>query len=217
MSEQWQQWQLRFAALSLRERVLILITGLVVVVLPSYYLWIEPASLKQERAEKELVQATAKYNNNINLIEFSKNKLREDPNQDISRQLKQLKTQLAQIDQSLEQQQAGLIPVEQMAEVLEQLLQKSPGLVLVAMDSLAPKPVLSSEESNPDSLNFYRHGIRLKLSGGYFPLLKYLQVVEDLPQRFLWQLIDYQVDEYPKADITIDIYTLSTNKDFISG
>jgi MSHA biogenesis protein MshJ len=33
----------------------------------------------------------------------------------------------------------------------------------------------------------------------------------------LWQLIDYQVDEYPKADITIDIYTLSTNKDFISG
>ncbi|WP_220720215.1 type II secretion system protein M [Agarivorans litoreus] len=217
MSEQWQQWQIRFASLSLRERILILITGLIVVVLPSYYLWIEPASLKQDRAEKELAQALAKYHDNNNLIEFSKDKLREDPNQDVRRQLKQLNAQLTQIDQSLEQQQAGLIPVEQMAEVLEQLLQQSSGLVLVAMDSLAPKPVLSNEESNPDSLNFYRHGIRLKLSGGYFPLLKYLQIVEDLPQRFLWQLIDYQVEEYPKADITIDIYTLSTNKDFISG
>ncbi|MDO6686841.1 MULTISPECIES: type II secretion system protein GspM [unclassified Agarivorans] len=217
MSEQWQQWQATFAGLSLRERLLILVTGLLVIILPSYYLWIEPASIKQNKAETELAEATRKYAENADLIEFSKMKLREDPNKDIKAELLQLHAQLEQVDKKLELQQAGLIPVEQMTEVLEKLLQKSDGLMLVSMDSLAPEAILSSAESSADSLNFYRHGIRLKLNGGYFPLVKYLQVVEELPQRFLWQLIDYQVLEYPRADITIDIYTLSTNKDFISG
>ncbi|UPW18007.1 hypothetical protein M0C34_17500 [Agarivorans sp. TSD2052] len=217
MTEQWSHWQARFAALSLRERILILCVGLVVVGFPAYYLWLEPALIKQVKAEKEFVQLSKALDDNQQLIAFSKNKLREDPNTEINAELKHWQSQLSQIDSKLELQQAGLIPVEQMAEVLEKLLQKNEGLSLVALDSIAPQAVLSSSETSSDSLNFYRHGIRLQLSGSYFPLVKYLEILEALPQRFLWQLIDYKVDQYPKADIIINIYTLSTNKDFISG
>ncbi|WP_427980883.1 type II secretion system protein GspM [Agarivorans sp.] len=217
MTEHWQHWQSVFSELSLRERVLILLTGVVLIALPTYYLLLEPSMLKQQQAERELSQANIALRETQQLIELSELKLRQDPNQAIARQLSQLQSQLSQIDSELAAQNAGLISVSQMAGVLERLLAKSEGLQLLAMESLPPQAVLSTEEQGAESVNFYRHGIRLSLSGGYFALLDYLQKVEALPQRFLWQLMDYQVLEYPATEITIEIYTLSSNKDFISG
>ncbi|WP_432463820.1 hypothetical protein [Agarivorans sp. QJM3NY_33] len=217
MTERWQQWQQRFASLSLRERALILISGFVVLSFPAYYFWLEPMSLQQAKAKTAFIRLSAELKENQIQIDYSQRKLAEDPNAELQRQVAQLRAQSGQIDRQLAIQQAGLIPVGKMAEVLEQLLQHSEGLQLLSLDSIAPEPVLTREEEGDNSLNFYRHGIRLKLTGGYFPLLKYLQKVEALPQRFLWQLIEYQVDAYPRANITIDIYTLSSHKDFISA
>ncbi|WP_432468929.1 hypothetical protein [Agarivorans sp. Z349TD_8] len=217
MTERWQQWQQRFASLSLRERALILISGFVVLSFPAYYFWLEPMSLQQAKAKTAFIRLSAELKENQIQIDYSQRKLAEDPNAELQRQVAQLRAQSGQIDRQLAIQQAGLIPVGEMAEVLEQLLQHSEGLQLLSLDSIAPEPVLTREEESDNSLNFYRHGIRLKLTGGYFPLLKYLQKVEALPQRFLWQLIEYQVDAYPRANITIDIYTLSSHKDFISA
>ncbi|WP_432455976.1 hypothetical protein ACRRS0_11165 [Agarivorans sp. QJM3NY_29] len=217
MTERWQQWQQRFASLSLRERALILISGFVVLSFPAYYFWLEPMSLQQAKAKTAFIRLSAELKENQIQIDYSQRKLAEDPNAELQRQVAQLRAQSGQIDRQLAIQQAGLIPVGKMAEVLEQLLQHSEGLQLLSLDSIAPEPVLTREEESDNSLNFYRHGIRLKLTGGYFPLLKYLQKVEALPQRFLWQLIEYQVDAYPRANITIDIYTLSSHKDFISA
>lgn len=217
MTEHWQRWQGLFAELSLRERVLILLTGLVLIALPSYYFMLEPSMLNQQQAERELAQTKISLTETQQLIELSELKLRQDPNQATALQLSRLQSQLSQLDSELAAQNAGLISVEQMAGVLERLLEKSAGLQLVAMESLAPQAVLSAAEQGTERLNFYRHGIRLKLSGGYFALLDYLQKVEALPQRFLWQLMDYQVLEYPTTEITIEIYTLSSNKDFISA
>ncbi len=217
MTEHWQHWQSVFFELSLRERVLILLTCLVLILLPSYYLVLEPSMLKLQQAERELAQAKIALTEGRQLIELSQLKLRQDPNQAIALQLSQLQANLSQLDSELAAQNAGLISVSQMAGVLERLLEKSEGLQLLSMESLPPQAVLSAEEQGTESVNFYRHGIRLSLSGGYFSLLDYLQKVEALPQRFLWQLMDYQVLEYPATDITIEIYTLSSNKDFISG
>ncbi|GGA96092.1 type II secretion system protein GspM [Agarivorans gilvus] len=217
MTEHWHRWQAIYAELSLRERVLILLTGVVLIVLPSYYFMLEPSMQQQQQAERELAQAKISLAETEQLIELSKLKLRQDPNQTIAIKLSQLQSNLSQLDSELAAQNAGLISVEQMAGVLERLLEKSDGLQLLAMESLAPQAVLSVEEQGTESLNFYRHGIRLSLSGGYFSLLDYLQKVEALPQRFLWKLMDYQVLEYPATEITIEIYTLSSNKDFISG
>lgn len=217
MTEHWHHWQSLFSELSLRERVLILLTGLVLIALPSYYFMLEPSMLKQQQAERELAQTKISLTETQQLIELSELKLGQDPNQATALQLSRLQSQLSQLDSELAAQNAGLISVSQMAGVLERLLEKSEGLQLLAMESLPPQAVLSSEEQGAESLNFYRHGIRLNLSGGYFALLDYLQKVEALPQRFLWQLMDYQVLEYPATEITIEIYTLSSNKDFISA
>jgi len=42
--------------------------------------------------------------------------------------------------------------------------------------------------------------------------LEYLQKLEQLPNKFYWHRFDYQVLEYPKAQVSINIYTLSTQQ-----
>jgi MSHA biogenesis protein MshJ len=39
--------------------------------------------------------------------------------------------------------------------------------------------------------------------------LRYLSVLESLPWHFIWDNIEYHVTDYPQAEITIRIYTLS--------
>ena len=42
--------------------------------------------------------------------------------------------------------------------------------------------------------------------------MNYLQKLEQLPWKFYWQHFDYEVQQYPRALITLNIYTLSTSK-----
>jgi MSHA biogenesis protein MshJ len=38
-----------------------------------------------------------------------------------------------------------------------------------------------------------------------------------LPRHFYWRLFDYRVQEHPSAVVEMEIYTLSTSKEFIRG
>ncbi len=66
-------------------------------------------------------------------------------------------------------------------------------------------------------VNLYKHGIRLQLEGGYFDVYQYLKALEALPRHFYWKQFDYQVKAYPGAVVEMEIYTLSTSKEFIRG
>ena len=58
----------------------------------------------------------------------------------------------------------------------------------------------------------YKHAVRVSLQGEYFAVVKYLKNLESLPWQFYWEFIDYEVDAFPVANITLEVYTLSTNK-----
>ena len=65
-------------------------------------------------------------------------------------------------------------------------------------------------------MNLYSHGIKLEFTGDYFSVLRFVEAVENMPNKLYWRSMDYKVDAYPKAAITLELYTLSINKDFIS-
>ncbi len=106
-----------------------------------------------------------------------------------------------------------LIQAHEMPEVLEALLSRSANLHMVALTSLAPEPLMAGEQR----INLFKHGIRLKLEGGYFDVYQYLKALEALPRHFYWKQFDYQVQEHPRAVVEMEIYTLSTSKEFIRG
>lgn len=69
--------------------------------------------------------------------------------------------------------------------------------------------------SQAQALKLYRHGIKLSLQGNYFQLRDYLAQLQALKWKFYWQNFDYQLTEYPTSELHVEIYSLSTDKEFI--
>lgn len=58
----------------------------------------------------------------------------------------------------------------------------------------------------------YKYAVRISVKGSYFAVVDYLAQLEQLPWRFYWDFIDYEVDSYPQARIILEVYTLSVDK-----
>lgn len=56
--------------------------------------------------------------------------------------------------------------------------------------------------------NLFKHGITLKIAGGYHELLAYVSELESGPQKLLWGGMSLS-SEYPVSELTLTVYTLS--------
>lgn len=213
MKQQWQQLSARVVAMSLRERWLVLLAGAALLLMPAYSLLLEPTWLayqSQIARSQELATTIAQ----LQLENQSRQQaLLLDPNQPVREQQLQLTQQLAELDAQLKDQTLDLIPAERMPGLLEQMLASSGRLRLISLTSLPPKPLLDDPEQNL----LFQHGIQLRLQGSYFDIFQYLRALEGLPEHFYWRRLNYQVEQYPQASIELELYTLSSSKEFIRG
>ncbi|WP_123246867.1 MSHA biogenesis protein MshJ [Aeromonas dhakensis] len=213
LKAQWQTWADKLAALSQRERVLIMLTGVVLVGAIASYGWLDAAVVRLE--QDRLALSSAQRDLEIMDLENQgkQARLARDPDQNVRTQLAGVDEEIGKLDAALKAQTVDLIQAHEMPEVLEALLSRSANLHMVALTSLAPEPLMAGEQR----INLFKHGIRLKLEGGYFDVYQYLKALEALPRHFYWKQFDYQVQEHPKAVVEMEIYTLSTSKEFIRG
>ena len=213
LKAQWQAWADKLAALSQRERVLIMLTGVVLVGSIATYGWLDAAVVRLEQ-ERLALSAAQRDLEIMDLENQGKQaRLARDPDQNVRTQLAGVDEEIGKLDAALKAQTVDLIQAHEMPEVLEALLSRSANLHMVALTSLAPEPLMAGEQR----INLFKHGIRLKLEGGYFDVYQYLKALEALPRHFYWKQFDYQVQEHPKAVVEMEIYTLSTSKEFIRG
>lgn len=213
LKAQWQAWADKIAALSQRERILILLTGLVLICAGAIYGWLDGAALRlaQDRVALTTAQRDLEIMDLENLGKQAR--LARDPDQSVREQLVQVEGDIDRLDAELKAQTVDLIQAHEMPAVLEALLSRSTNLHMLALTSLAPQPLMAGDQR----INLFKHGIRLKLEGGYFDVYQYLKALEALPRHFYWKQFDYQVQEHPKAVVEMEIYTLSTSKEFIRG
>ncbi|MGN4980837.1 MSHA biogenesis protein MshJ [Aeromonas dhakensis] len=213
LKAQWQAWADKLAALSQRERVLIMLTGVVLVGSIANYGWLDAAVVRLE--QDRLALSSAQRDLEIMDLENQgkQARLARDPDQNVRTQLAGVDEEIGKLDAALKAQTVDLIQAHEMPEVLEALLSRSANLHMVALTSLAPEPLMAGEQR----INLFKHGIRLKLEGGYFDVYQYLKALEALPRHFYWKQFDYQVQEHPRAVVEMEIYTLSTSKEFIRG
>ncbi|WAF98004.1 type II secretion system protein M [Aeromonas dhakensis] len=213
LKAQWQAWADKLAALSQRERVLIMLTGVVLVGAIATYGWLDAAVVRLE--QDRLALSSAQRDLEIMDLENQgkQARLARDPDQNVRTQLAGVDEEIGKLDAALKAQTVDLIQAHEMPAVLEALLSRSANLHMVALTSLAPEPLMAGEQR----INLFKHGIRLKLEGGYFDVYQYLKALEALPRHFYWKQFDYQVQEHPRAVVEMEIYTLSTSKEFIRG
>lgn len=112
---------------------------------------------------------------------------------------------------------SDLVGPTQMRTVLEELIDRQQGLRLVRASNLDVRPLIEQDESasEPVDAMLYRHGLKLELEGSYLDCLEYLAAVERLPWQLYWGSLSLNTENYPTNSITIEIFTLSLDQEWI--
>lgn len=79
-----------------------------------------------------------------------------------------------------------------------------------AQQEITGSRVVNKSKSN--NIGVFKHAVIIRLEGSYFDVIGYLSTLENLSWKFYWSELEYQVVEYPKAIVTLEVYTLSTGK-----
>ena len=138
-----------------------------------------------------------------------------------------------------------LVAATDMLPLLQQLMRRHPGLKVRQFQSLghtplgatswalagpatpasaassAAAPTAPSSPSAPDTTPgngpaIYRHGVELTLEGSYTDLVAYLLAIEALPQRLLFGQLQLKVEDYPRVQMTLRLYTLSLDPRWVA-
>lgn len=213
MKEQWQQLAERFSALSQREKWLVSLGGWAVVILIALTFLVDPISAEKKATQSRLNQELDSIN--VTRIEVATliAKLKRDPDADIDKKLAELEKENQELTESLDKVVDSLITPSQMANLLETVLGSSSKLKLESLQSMPAESIAQNSEQS----GYYLHPVKITISGSYFDIQDYLATLEAMPIKYYWRSFDYQVKEYPTAELIMVVYTLGTRQEFISG
>ncbi len=202
----------RFNGLTTRERIIFLFTMLVLI----WGAWdkfiYQPIAAQQKTLGSELSDIKTKLSTSWQIASQIEIAAKMDPNKANKLKLKEIKIQLKNLKLKLNAGEKQFVPPQLMVKVLEDIFKQNSGLQLLSLKTL---PVTTLTQTKQQKSWIYRHGLSMTLSGTYFSMLNFLQSIESLPWRFNWESIDYQVKQYPVAEATLRIYTLSFEENWL--
>ena len=205
--------QAKLDKMNMRERLLLVATGLLVVGTAWYVGLMEPM-IKEIKNTRNEIAATRKRTDSVNqslevmALQASSGAI------GYREQYTLVQRRLEELNEKLGGYTAELIGPGEMAHVLQGVLQKQDNLRLIRVRNLTPQAVT---RSNDDEAIFYRHGLEMEFEGGYFACLEYLEQIEALPWRLYWQILELEVLEYPYNRIRLEVSTLSPHKEWIGA
>lgn len=207
-----------FNKISQRERILIFCALLICVSSIAYFWIVDPALLKQEKVEKvwaKSYQQEKKLNDQIGEIKL---RLQKDPLKEVNKKIAFSEHILTELDKQLEAKLVKFIHAKKMSIALTRVLEKSPGVKVESLTTLPVAVFNSLKDADVPAKNiFYKHTLEIKLVGNYNDLYRYFLNLEALQEQFYWSALTYKVADYPLANVTILIYTLSDQQDLVSG
>ena len=209
----------KFDALNQRERILILSLVVTAIIIFFVEIIIVPLDSKYDGVNKQVLSAQSQTIDLKNqLVILKAEKKVATPKQKQEQQLKLLNEQISNVNRRLKENISGLITPKEMAKVLEAVLSQNSNLKLESIEAVASKPLsplATNDGDEKENFGIYHHGLKIKFKGSYLSTLKYLQVLDNLPWRFYWDILHLNVDKYPVSSIDITVHTLSFNKDWI--
>jgi len=215
----------RIDALTIRERGMVLLAVLAVLIFVWDTFFMAPLGAEQKRMQAELDSKRAEVNAlNIQLGQLLKQS-QDDPNAAARAELAELREELAAIEAQIKTTVQELVDPARMPELLRNVINQTQGLTLTNLEGLGVSPLVAKddktgagEDSAGDSLSAaYKHGMRIRFRGDYLQTLEYLRRLEALEWNFFWDRIEFEVKNYPRSASEIRIYTLSLTQDWIKA
>lgn len=229
----WQKTEDKINSMASRERVLIALCVFAVI----YVLW-DVVFFRSVVAEEKKYNARMEtVSHELTLLTAEEKilakALTNDPSAEKRREIVRLEKKLEHLEEEIHRISVGLIEAEKLPNVLQDVLMVSSGIKLVGMQTHEATPLPFPDEINQyveeeayknkkgdgpkpsvagADVSVFKHSVTVEVEGSYFDIVGYLSKLEDLPWLFYWELIDYQVKDYPKARVSIQVYTLSTEE-----
>jgi MSHA biogenesis protein MshJ len=100
-----------------------------------------------------------------------------------------------------------LISNSNVTKILQDMLNSRDSINLLEFKQLPPKRFT---KQNISTLQLFEHSIIMKFSSDFYSTVKYLDDVAKLKWALFWDSLEYHVIEYPKAEVTLQIHTLSS-------
>lgn len=227
---QWQQLSEQYLQLQLRERRLIYLASLALLLWLGALYAVEPLwqSLQASKQQQKLVlQQMAQLQQQVDTV---LQVLNTDPNTQIRTQISQSEQKRDELSQQIKQLTGRYVSPEQMLPLLQDVLKSSPGVKLLRMRSLqaepvslaaapqvaAPAPAVATPgQSMPAAPLLYLHKTEISFSGQYAQLQRLLQQLEQLPWQLHWHRLEYKVSEHPQAELRLELETISEQADYL--
>jgi MSHA biogenesis protein MshJ len=222
----------RIDDLTLRERTAVFIAVLAVI----FFVWqnvlMSDVTIRERDIRARLQQKQAeRMGLNLELQELI-SKAKVDPDALKKKKLEMLRAQVAKVREDVVQSTRNLVSPEKMAGVLESVLARTQGLDLVAVKGLGSSALLDSGDDKDKAVkdknagqdtgaardivnNAYKHGLKIVFNGSYMSTLAYVRKLEELNSSFLWDSLELEVKDYPQAQASITVFTLSLDDNWI--
>ncbi|MDP4983983.1 hypothetical protein [Pseudoalteromonas tunicata] len=215
MKQQWQVYREKFAALQMREKYLIFGVGLFLICYLFGFYLLNPLYLKWQKNAQSLIAIEKNLVANTAQITLFSDALTRDYTQELRSEIATAELALKQVDEKLNQFSQGFVPPYKMAAVLKKVLLDNRKLTLKAFKLVGVEPIIIGLEQE-QKVAFYEHGMAITLEGEYFDLLKYLNAVQNLEEKLFIKEYSYQVIQYPIAQLSLVITTVSADEEFLS-
>ena len=224
MKALWRKYADKIDALSLRERVMVFVTALVIVLFMIHVLFIDPLTTRSKALSGQMAQQQT----DLPALQVKIQALEKDlTDPDIANRARHdgIKREIAQIDATLKDMQQSLVPAQDMQALLQEMLTRNPRLQLIALRTLPAAPLVAKHDTTDKSDaaapgakaaasadGVFKHGVRITVQGSYADLHDYLARLEKLSWHMFWSRASLNADDYPRLTLTLTIYTLSLDK-----
>lgn len=216
MKERLQRWETSIDALGLRERLFLLLTLVAVVFLIVDTLVYQPALKEQGRSRNAIDNLQLRL---TVLEQESRDIAREqaaDPLAWRKRRTQELEIRLQELDEALRARLGLLVDPRQAPTLLRDILAQEQDLTLLGLDTevTALDQALFTDRPADDieylPANLARYQLTLRLEGSYPATLRFLERLEALPWALFSERLDLEVQDHPRARVTLRLYTLGT-------
>ncbi len=204
-----------------RERVLLTVTALVVVLFVGWELAVAPVMAGNDQLRSHQVSLVDTRESLMEQQGLLKEQLASDPSQVLRNQLAARQQRLERLNDELAETTGRLIAPRAMVVLLRDMLAAQDKLELLGVDLMAPVPVFDREsrsagdEDNKDETReplLFAHDAEIVLRGGYMEVLAYLETLEAMDTRLGWVLLEYDSSDYPDNQVRIRVRTLSLDR-----
>lgn len=196
--------------LSLRERRLLAITSVSVMLMLFLFVSWLPLLESWQKVRTASHVANGKIQAAKAEITRLEEQARTDVNAPYKAQLKKLRNEVADQENTINSLTSALITPKNMTQVFSGLLQEN-HLTIETVTNQQAQPV-SINGSKEENHFLFKHGLSLEMKGQFLNTLKYIQALEKQEWQLYWDELVFTTLNYPHGTLDIKVHTLSTSE-----